>query len=159
MNKTSLLFLQFVLLLVGILSLFILLRFPLLEGRAVNLSPVEIYSDPFILYAYFSSIFFFLGLYQGSKLLKQIGRNKLFTSEAIQTIQKIKYCSYCLAMLIVFGALYIRFFHHPDDDSAGFLALSMILILLFSAIGTAAFVFEKSIQKAVDLKNENDLTI
>jgi len=64
-----------------------------------------------------------------------------------------------LAMLIVFGALYIRSFHHSDDDPAGFLALSMILTLLFSAIGTAAFVFEKSIQKAIDLKNENDLTI
>ena len=158
MNKISILFLQFVII-IGFFSLFILIRFPLLEGRAVNLNLFEIYADPFIIYGYLSSIFYFTGLYQGYKLLRQISNDNLFSAGSVRIVNKIKYCSYILGLLIIFGAIYIRFFNNPNDDPAGFLALSMIMTLIFTAIGTAAFLFERTIQKAVELKNENELTI
>ncbi len=78
MKKTAIHFLQFVVLLFGLFSLILLLRFPLLEGRAVNLTLFEIYSDPFILYVYLSSIAFYLALLELVKLLKYIGEDRLF---------------------------------------------------------------------------------
>ncbi len=159
MNKISILFLQFVIIIIGILSLFILIRFPMLEGRAVNLNLYEIYADPFIIYSYLSSFFYFKGLYQGFILLSQISNDNLFSAGSVRIVNKIKYCSFLLGILIIIGAIYIRFFNHPEDDPAGFLALSMIMTLIFTAIGTAAFLFERTIQKAVEIKSENELTI
>ena len=159
MNKLSIIFLQFVIIFIGILSLFILIRFPMLEGRAVNLNFYEIYTDPFIIYSYLSSVFYFIGLYQGFILLSQISHDNLFSVVSVRIVNNIKYCSYILGLLIIFGAIYIRFFNNPNDDPAGFLALSMIMTLIFSAIGTTALIFKRSIQKAIELKSENDLTI
>jgi hypothetical protein len=159
MNKIAIIFLQFMILIIGILSLFILIRFPMLEGRAVNLNLYEIYADPFIIYGYLSSIFYFKGLYQGLLLLRQISNDNLFSVSSVQTVKKIKYCSYYLGFLIIIGAIYIRFFNNSDEDPAGFLALSMITTMIFTTVATTALIFERSIQKAVKLKSDNELTI
>ena len=52
MKKSSTIFLQVVIVLIGIVALAIMTRFPLTEGRAVNLDLFSIYSDPFIIYGY-----------------------------------------------------------------------------------------------------------
>lgn len=153
MNKVSIYFLKLLTICIGILVLYLLIRFPLLEGRALHLSLLEIYSDTFIIYIYVSSIAFFTGLYQCLKLLKQIGHENLFTVNSIHILGKIKYCSYVLVLLIALAAFYIRFFHNPDDDPAGFLALSMLMILFFASIGTVTFYFQKSILKALVIEN------
>ncbi|MGE0773313.1 MAG: DUF2975 domain-containing protein [Cyclobacteriaceae bacterium] len=159
MKGISILFLQAVVVLVGILSLFILIRFPLTEGRAVNLDLWSIYTDPFIIYAYASSLAFFIGLYQVIRLLGCIGQNNLYSSSALRTLRRIKYCAIALSALIVMAAIYIRIFHPEDDDPAGFLALSIIATIISVAVATAVAVLEKILRHAVDMKSENDLTI
>ena len=69
MKKGSTLFLKFVICLIAIVTLILLIWFPQLEGRAVNLDLISIYADPLIIYAYIGSIPFFVGLYQAFKLL------------------------------------------------------------------------------------------
>lgn len=159
MKGISILFLQAVVVLIGILALSILIRFPLTEGRAANLDLFSIYTDPFILYAYASSIAFFIGLYQAVRLLGYIGKNKLYSLNALRTLRNIKYCAIALSILIVIAGIFIRLFHHPDDDPAGFLALSIIATIISVAVATAVAVLEKILQHAVDMKSENDLTI
>jgi len=159
MKKLSIFFLQFVLLLFGLFTLFLMLRFPLTEGRAVNLSLFEIYSDPFILYSYFASIAFYFSLVEVLKILKYIGQEQLFSTASIKSIKKIKFSAFSLCFFTLLVALYIRFFNHSDDDPAGFIALCIIMILFFIAVGIAAGLIEKSLQKALQMKTENDLTI
>ncbi|MEZ4827762.1 MAG: DUF2975 domain-containing protein, partial [Bacteroidia bacterium] len=60
MKRTSIIFLQAVVVLVSMVALAILIRCPLTEGRAVNLDLFSIYADPFILYGYAASIPFFV---------------------------------------------------------------------------------------------------
>ena len=60
MKKGSTIFLRVVIVLIGIVALAIMIRFPLTEGRAVNLDLFSIYSDPFIIYGYVVSIAFFV---------------------------------------------------------------------------------------------------
>jgi Mn2+/Fe2+ NRAMP family transporter len=159
MKRISILFLQGVIVLVGIVALFIMIRFPLTEGRAENLDLFSIYFDPLILYGYAAAIAFFVALYKASKLLGYIGQNKLFTSNSVRTLRSIKHCAIILSILIVMAGLYIRIFHDKEDDPAGALAMSIVLTFISIAVATAVAVLEKILQNAVDMKSENDLTI
>ena len=156
MKQSSTIFLQVVIVLIGILALAIMIRFPLTEGRATNLDLFSIYFDPFILYGYASSIAFFVALYKAFKLLGNIGQNKLFSLNSVRTLRSIKYCAIILSILIVMAGLYIRIFHNKDDDPAGFLAICIVTAFVSIVVATAAAVFEKILQNGVDIKSENE---
>jgi len=159
MKRISIIFLQAVIVLIGIVALAILVRFPLTEGRAANLDLFSIYADPFILYGYAASIAFFVALYKAFKLLGYIGQNKVFSSNAVKALKSIKYCAIVLSALIVIAGLFIRISHNKDDDPAGFLAICIVTTFVAVVIATAAAIFEKVLQNAIDMKSENDLTI
>lgn len=159
MKKKSTIFLQVVIVLIGIVALAILIRFPLTEGRAANLDLLSIYADPFILYGYAASIAFFVALYKTFKLLGYIGQNKVFSSNAVGTLKSIKYCAIVLSILIVTAGLYIKIFHNKEDDPAGFFAICIVTTFVAIVIATAAALFEKILQNAINMKSENDLTI
>lgn len=159
MKRVSTLFLQVVVVLIGIVALAILIRVPLTEGRAVNLDLFSIYSDPFILYGYAASIAFFVGLYKAFRLLGYIGQNRVFSSDSVGALKSIKYCAIVLSILIVIAGLYIKIAHHKDDDPAGFLAMCIVTTFASIVVATAAAIFERILQNALDMKSENDLTI
>src|SRR3989344_2606120 len=159
MKKSSTIFLQVVIVLIGIVALGIMIRFPLTEGRAVNLDLFSIYADPFIVYGYLASIAFFVALYQAFKLLGYIGQEKALSLSSVKALRTIKYCAIVLGILIVMAALYIRMFHATDDDPAGFIAMAIVATFISIVIATAAAVFERVLQNAVDIKSENDLII
>src|SRR6185436_3067277 len=106
MKRSSTVFLQFVVVLIGIVALAIMIRMPMLEGRAVNLDLFSIYADPFILYGYAASIPFFIGLYQAFTLLGLIGQGKVFSLSSVKTLRIIKYCALTQGALIVLAGLY-----------------------------------------------------
>lgn len=159
MKRISTVFLQAVIVLIGIVALAIMIRVPLTEGRATSLDLFSIYADPFILYGYAASIAFFVALYKAFKLLGYIGQNKVFSAEAVKALKNIKYCAIVLSILIVAAGLYIRIFHSKDDDPAGFLAICIVTTFASIVVATAAAIFEKLLQHAVDMKSENDLTV
>ena len=157
MKRSSTIFLQGVIVLIGIMALAIMIRFPLTEGRAENLDLFNIYSDPFILYGYAASIPFFIALYKAFKLLGYVGQNKAFSLNSVTTLRSIKYCAIVLSILIVMAGIYIMIFHNKDDDPAGFLAMCIVTTFVSIVVATAAAVFEKKIlQKGVDIKSENE---
>jgi len=158
-KKKSTIFLQVVVVLIGIVALVVMIRFPLTEGRAVNLDLFSIYADPFIIYAYLASIPFFIALYQAFKLLRYIGQNQVFSLSSVKALRTIKYCAIIQSVLIVMAALYIRMFHAKDDDPAGFIAICIVATFISVVIATAAAVFERLLQNAVEMKSENDLTV
>ena len=93
MQKVSTIFLQVVIAILGIVALIVMIRFPLTEGRAVNLDLFSIYADLFIIYGYLASISFFVALYQAFRLLGYIGQNKVFSLSSVQALRTIKYCA------------------------------------------------------------------
>lgn len=159
MKRVSVIFLQAVVVLISIVALAILIRIPLTEGRATDLDLFSIYSDPFILYGYAASIAFFVALYKAFKLLGYIGQNKVFSSNSVNALKSIKYCAIVLSILIVAAGLYIRIFHSKEDDPAGFLAICFVTAFVSAVVATAAAIFQKLLQNAVDMKSENDLTV
>jgi hypothetical protein len=162
MKKSSTIFLQVVVVLIGIIALTVIIRFPMTEGRAANLDLFSIYSDPFIIYGYLASIPFFVALYQAFKLLGYIGQNKVFSLSSVKALRTIKYCAIILSVSILMAGLYIRIYHaggDESDDPAGFYAVCIVTTFISIVIATAAAVFEKLLQSAVDIKSENDLTV
>ena len=159
MKRISTGFLQAVIVLISIVALVVLIRLPLTEGRAANLDLLSIYSDPLILYGYATSVVFFVALYKAFKLLAYIGQNKVFSENSVAALKSIKYCAVVFGILIVTAGLYIMISHPKDDDPAGFLAICIVTTFASIVVATAAAIFEKILQNAIDMKSENDLTI
>jgi hypothetical protein len=159
MKRVPTLFLQAVIVLIAMVALTLMIWLPSTEGRAANLDVVGIYSDPFILYGYAASIAFFVALYKAFRVIGYIGQNKVFSSQSVKALRSIKYCAIILAICIAGAGLFIRLFHDKDDDPAGFLALCIVTTFVSVVVATAAAIFEKILQNAVDMKSENDLTI
>jgi hypothetical protein len=159
MKTISIVFLQAVIVLIGTVALALLIWFPLTEGRATNLDLFSIYLDPFILYGYAASIAFFVALYKAFKLLGYIGQNKVFSSNSVGALKSIKHCAIVLSISIVAAGIYVRIFHSKEDDPAGFIAICIVTTFVSVVVATAAAIFEKILQNALDMKSENDLTI
>jgi hypothetical protein len=131
---------------------------PHIEGRNANADLVTIYfHDPFLAYVYIASIPFFVALYQAFMLLRYIGRNEVFTLHSVKTLRIIKYCAVALVGSIAGGVIIILL--GRTDDRPPVIAMGALTSFVAIVIATAAAVFERLLQTAVDIKSENDLTV
>lgn len=158
LQRGSTFFLRVVILLIAIGVLAGMIMFPQTEGRATNLDLISIYTDPLIIYGYIASIPFFAALYQAFKLLGYVDTNNVFSQVAVNALRNIKYCAIIISGLIVLAILYIRLFA-TGDDPAGPTALGIFTTFASIVIATAAAIFERLLQNAVDIKSEHDLTV
>lgn len=132
---------------------------PRIEGRNAGATFFEIYfKDPFLAYAYISSIPFFIALHRAFMLLGYIGQNKVFSPSSVKALRTIKYCALSLICFYVPPVAYL-FVVRPDDDIAGGVFMGFLIIFISSTVATIASVFEKTLQSAVKIKSENDLTV
>jgi len=158
MKKGSAIFLQVIIVIIGIASLVFLLWEPHLEGRNVHASFFEIYfKDPFLAYAYIGSLPFFVALYKSFKVLGYARLDKAFSPEAVKALRTIKYCAICIIGFVAVGEIFIM--SHESDDRAGGVFMGVLIGFGSVVVVTAAAVFERLLQNAVDIKSENDLTV
>jgi di/tricarboxylate transporter len=159
-KRSATTFLQVVIVLIGIVALALMLWEPHIEGRNAHATVFEIYfKDPFLAYAYTASIAFFVALFQAFRLLGYIGRNQVFSSNSVRALRVIKYCAMALIAMIAAAVAYLFIAVRGKDDIAGGVAMGLLLSFISAVIATAAAVFERLLQNAVDLKAENDLTV
>ena len=159
-RRSSTIFLQVVIVLIGVGVLALMLWEPHLEGRNAHATAFEIYfKDPFLAYAYLASIAFFVALFQAFTLLGYIGQNQVFSAKSVRALRTIKYCSMILVAMIGAAVAYLFIAVRGKDDVAGGVAVGLAMIFVSVVAGTAADVFERLLQNAVDMKSENDLTV
>ncbi|MDX1951743.1 MAG: DUF2975 domain-containing protein [Verrucomicrobiota bacterium] len=160
MNRISTFFLQGVIVFIGIGVLAFMLSEPHFEGRNAHSTVFEIYfKDPFLAYAYIGSIAFFVALYQAFKLLGYAGKREVFSPQSVKALKIIKYCALTLIAFLAGAEAYFFLVICGTDDIAGGVMMGLFLIFVSCIMATAAAVFEKTLQNAVDLKSENDLTV
>jgi hypothetical protein len=158
MKRSSTIFLQAVVVLIGIGGLAFLLGEPHVEGRNAHASLFEIYfQDRFLAYAYLASVPFFAALYQAFKVLGYAGRNDVFSPAAVKALRTIKYCALAMVGFVAVSVLFMPF-DEGDDRPAG---VFMRILVGFPSIvvAAAAAMFQRIVQNAVDLKTEHDLTV
>jgi hypothetical protein len=156
MNRGSTLLLKSVVILIGAGVLaFCILFLP----QAIYL---ELASDfdylPLLLGLYIPAIPFLIALYQALKLLNYIDKNQAFSELSVKALKIMKYCAFAFSTSFAIGMPYI-FYLADLDDAPGLAALGFVLIGASFVVGTAAAVFQRLLQNAVDMKSENDLTV
>jgi hypothetical protein len=146
MKRTSIIFIQSLILILGIVVISFLIWMPLAEGRAVKLSLYHIYADPFILFGYIASIPFFVGLHKGYILIGYLHKKETFSINAIGALKTIKFCAILFSIFISSAGIFILLFHNKEDDPAGFMMLCLLTTFLSIVVVTLAGVFEKKLQ-------------
>ena len=159
MKRSSTIFLQIVIVLIGIGALALLLWEPRIEGVNAHATNFEIYfKDPFLALVYAGSIPFFVALYQAFKVLRYAGQNNVFSPEAVKALRTIKQCALAIIGFVVVEEIFIML-NHGNDDPAGGVFVGILITFGSIVIATAAAVFERILQNAVDIKPGNDLTV
>jgi len=158
MKKSPTIFLQIVIILIGIGAFALLLLEPQFEGRNAHATLYKIYfKDPFLAYAYIASIPFFVVLYKAFKILGYVRQNNIFSQVAVNALRTMKYCALVIIGFVIVGEIFIML--GDSDDRAGGVFMGILITFGSIVIATAAAVFEKILQNAVDIKSENDLTV
>ena len=158
MKRSSTIFLQVVIVLIGIGALALLLWEPHIEGVNAHAEFFEVYLDPFIALVYLGSIPFFMALYQAFKVLTFVSQDKTFSQAAVNALRTIIYCAIAIIGFVAVEELFILL-NHGSDDPAGGIFMGVLNTFGSIVIATAAAMFERILQNAVDIKSENDLTV
>src|SRR5215510_10212043 len=108
MKRSSALFLQVIIVLIGISALAFLLWEPHIEGRNAHATLFEIYfKDPFLAYVYVGSIPFFVALYRAFGLFRRAGRDGAFSQASVDTLRAIKRCALAVMGFVAGGVVII----------------------------------------------------
>jgi hypothetical protein len=153
MKRAPTIFLQIVIVLIGVGVLALLLWEPHIEGRNAHATVFQIYfNDPFLAYAYVASIPFFAALYQAFKVLGYAGQDKAVSHEAVKAVRTIKYCAISIIGFIAVGEVFIML--GSSDDRAGGVFMGVLIAFGSSVIAAAAAMFERILQSAVDMRSQ-----
>jgi hypothetical protein len=159
MKRSSTIFLQVVLVLIGLGACALLLWEPQTEGVNAHATNFQIYfQDPFLALVYIGSIPFFIALYQAFKALGFAGRNKAFSPETVRCLRAIRYCALAIIGFVTLEEIYIMLTHGNDDATGGFF-MGVLIALGSIIVAVAAAMFERTLQRGVDIQTENDLTV
>lgn len=159
MKKGSTLFLKIAVIIIAIpvivLSIFWL---PSLLMKTPELKP-EYASFRYVLIGVLiSAIPFLFALYQTLKLLSYIDKNKAFSELSVEALRYIKYCANSISIIYVM-IMPLVYPLADADDSPGLVGIPLIIIFASIAIAVFAAVLQNLLRNAIDIKNDNDLTI
>ena len=91
MNRSAALFLQGLVILLGLVVLGLMLWEPHREGRNAHATPFEIYfHDPFLAYVYAGSLPFFLALVRAFGMLGHVRRDGAFSRATVDALRAIQ---------------------------------------------------------------------
>jgi hypothetical protein len=76
----------------------------------------------------------------------------------VKALRTIKYCAIAIIGFVVVEEIFIML-NHGSDDAAGGVFMGVLITFGSIVIATAAAMFERILQNAVDIKSENDLTV
>lgn len=159
MKKASTLFLKGVIVLIGIVALGIcVFLLPSIVEEMIDFLPIQYEFLPILISIAASLIPFNIALYQAIKLLNYIEKKKIFSESSIKALKNIKYCASIIGLLYLFSAPFLYIIAEVDD-APGVFAIGLIIIFASFVIATAVAVFQELLQKAVELKSENELTV
>ena len=107
---------------------------------------------------YISVVPFFAALYQGFRLLGYIDSNKAFSELSLKSIQKIRSCAAAISIIYLF-AMPLFYIVAEIDDAPAVILVGMIFVFAPLTVTVFAAILKKLHKNAIDLKNDNELTI
>ena len=151
MKRVSTIFLQIVVILIGIGAVAFLLWEPHVEGRNAHATVFEIYfKDPFLAYAYVASLPFFTALYQTFKVLGYARGERVFSPVAVKAVQTIRYCAIAIICFVAVGEIFIM--NNESDDRAPAVVIGLLLTFGSVVVAAAASLFEGILRTTLALR-------
>ena len=149
MKNGTALFLQVVLVLIGIGALAFLLGEPHLEGRNAHATPFEIYcKDPFLAYVYVGSIPLFVALHRAFVLCADARRKGAFSQFTVVGLRAIKRCAVAIIGFAAGGVVIVILFGDGEDRPQG-IVMSLLVMVAASVTATTAAMFARRLQRAL----------
>lgn len=141
-KRISTIFLQAVIVLIGLGALAFMLWEPHIEGRNAHATLFEIYfKDPFLAYAYIASAPFFVALHRSFKVLEYVRQNKTFSQVTVDALRTIKFCGIAMVGFAVVGLVFIMW--GESDDRAGGVFMGLLVTFASLVIAATAAMFER----------------
>lgn len=105
---------------------------------------------------YVTLIPFLLAIVEGLRLSRRVALNDAFSDASVLHLKRIKLSAFLISILYLVGGLILN----TLVDMAPGIALLGILIMLASLmIGLISGILEELLRKALEIKEENDLTV
>ena len=148
MKRSSTIFLQVVIVLIGIGALALMLWEPHIEGRNVHATLFDIYfNDPFLACAYIASIPFFVALYQAFGLFGHVRRNGAFSQVTVDALRAITRCAITTIGFVAGAVVFIIAFGDGEDRPAG-VFMCLLATSALGVIATGAAIVGRSLQNS-----------
>lgn len=144
----------FILLIILLISGFILPE--VANGFAIEAPEWAYLQYPLLISIYITLIPFVIAVYQGFILSRLVQINDVFSIKALLRLRIIKNCAFIVSLLYLLGTLVLS---QLVDLSPGIAMLGVIILLAALMIGLIAGILEELLRKALEIKNENDLTV
>jgi hypothetical protein len=154
MKQGSTLFLKTVIIVIGIAVLTLCIFVLPMGLRSENVGGYL----PILLGMYIPAIPFFVGLFQGFKILNLIDKRKAFSEEAVNDLKIIKCCGAIISVLYGIGMPYI-FMVAQWDDAPGVVLIGLVFVFASAMVAIMAAILQKLFQDAIEIKLENELTV
>lgn len=156
--KRETFFLKLAVILLGIavlaLCIFVL---PWIADDAIRYYPKLVYM-PILIGMYGATIPFYYALFQAFKILSYIDNNNAFSDLAVNSLKKIKYSATIIG--VIYGAEMPLFYIIGErDDAPGIILVGLVITSAAMVIAVFAGVLQKLLKNAIEIKNENDLTV
>lgn len=141
-------FLQFIIVLIGLGTLTFLLWEPHLEGRNQDATWFQVYfNDPLLLYVYTGSIALFVALYSAFRLLGDAAHGKIPPKRTLHTLKTIKICMIIIACFSLGFKIYIHIVQRSiEEDIAGGAMISLLVFLSAVTAAVLASIFMRALQ-------------
>lgn len=160
MKKSTTFFLKVAIVLIGLFVLAMcFLGLPsLLKDVSENPNQFTKYIYSIVIIMYITVIPFFIALYQAIKLLNLIDKNVAFSESSVKSLKIIKYSAFTISGLYL-GAMPFFYLFGELDDAPGVILIGFMFFFAPLVIAFFTTVLEKLLKQAIDIKEDNDLTI
>lgn len=130
---------------------------PYMARMTVEVNPEFAYLKyPILVGMYCTCIPFYIGVVHTFKLLNLINKDIAFTEEACKSLRIIIFSAIGVFVLYIIGIMYLGVVNalHP-----GILIMGFVIMLASLIIAVFAGVLKALLMKAIEIKNDNELTI
>ncbi|GAF11096.1 membrane protein [Bacillus sp. JCM 19046] len=158
MNVSGIPLLRTTIILIGIIILVASIFYlPYLANEtATNFPEYAHLKYPILIGLYLTLLPFNYALYQSLKLLTHIKRNQVFTVLSTKALRMIRNSAFIIIGIYLLGGLFLFIQNalHP-----GIILLGLVIVFTSTVICAFSGLLQKVLQKAIDMKSENELTI
>lgn len=111
---------------------------------------------PLLLGIYVTLIPFFIAIIEGLRLSRRVALNDAFSSKSVLHLKHIKCSAFVISGLYLAGTIVLS---RMVDISPGIGLLAIIIMLASLMLGLISGILEELLRKALEIKEENDLTV